>query len=49
MVQVEALSNPVCLEGVPSPDGQQEGEHRVVHHVQGEHYQRQVLIKSLSK
>ena len=27
MVQIEALSTPECQEAVPSPGGQQEGEH----------------------
>ena len=39
MVQREALSTPECQEGVPSQGGQQREEHRVVHHVQVEHYQ----------
>ena len=29
-----------------NPGGQQEGEHRVVHHIQGEHYQRKELTLS---
>ena len=35
----KAPSIPECQGGVPSPGGQGEEEHRVVHHVQGEHYQ----------
>ena len=35
MVQIEALSTPECQEGVPSPGGQHEEGHRVVHHVAG--------------
>ena len=39
MVQVEASSTPECQEGVPSQGGHQREEHRVVHHVQEEHYE----------
>ena len=38
MVQIDAPSTPECQEGVPSPGGQREEEHRV-HHVQGEYHQ----------
>ena len=38
MVQVEAAGTPECQEGVPSQGGQRREEHRVVHHVQVEHY-----------
>ena len=40
MVQIESLSTPECQEGVPSPGGQQEEEHRLVLHVQLEYYQK---------
>ena len=40
MVHIEAPSTLECWEGVPSPGGQQEEEHRVVLHVQVEHYQK---------
>ena len=36
MVQIEAPSIPERQEVVPSPGGQQDEEHGVVHHVQGE-------------
>ena len=36
-------SNTESQECVLSPGGQQEGERRVVHHVQGEQYQRLIL------
>ena len=39
MVQVEASSTPECQAGVPSQGGHQKEEHRVVHHVQEEHYE----------
>ena len=39
MVQIQALSTTECQEGVPSQGGQQREEHRVVHHVQVEHYE----------
>ena len=39
MVQIEAPSTPECQEGVPSQGGHQREEHRVVHHVQEEHYE----------
>ena len=39
MVQVEASSTPECQESVPSQGGHQQEEHRVVHHVQEEHYE----------
>ena len=42
MVQIKTLSTPECHEGVPSPGRQHEGEHGVVHHVQGEHYHRSI-------
>ena len=41
MVQIEAPSTSECWEGVHSPGGQQrEEEHRVVLHVQVEHFQK---------
>ena len=40
MVQIEAPSTPECQEGVPSPGGQRREEHRSVHHVQVEYYQK---------
>ena len=39
MVQIEAPRTPECQEGIPSQGGQRREEHRVVHHVQEEHYQ----------
>ena len=39
MVQIVALSTPECQEGVLSQGGQLREGHRVVHHVQEEHYQ----------
>ena len=39
MVQIEILNTPECQEGVPSQGGQKKEEHRVVRHVQVEHYQ----------
>ena len=41
MVQIEALSTPEFQEGFPSQGGQGREEHKVVHHDQVEHYQRQ--------
>ena len=38
MVQLEAPSTSEYWEGVPSPGGQQEEEHKVVVQVQVEHY-----------
>ena len=38
MVQIEALTIPECQAGVPSPGGQQEGEHRgsqLCHYIAG--------------
>ena len=41
MVQIEATSNSEkCWEGVPSPGGQPEKEHRVALLVQVEHYHK---------
>ena len=39
MVQIEAQSTPEFQENVPSQGWQQREEHRVVHHVQVEHYE----------
>ena len=39
MIQIEAPSTPGCQDGVPSQGGQEREEHRVVQHVQVEHYQ----------
>ena len=44
MVQIEAPSTPDCQEGVQSPGGQQDEEHRVVYHVQGKQYQRHFVV-----
>ena len=38
MVQIEALSTPECQDSIQSQAGQRREEHRVVHHVQEEHY-----------
>ena len=38
MVQIEGPNTPECWEGVPSPGGQQEEGHGLVHHGQGEHH-----------
>ena len=43
MVQIEAASTPEFQEGVPSQEGQHREEHRVVQHVQVEHYQGHFL------
>ena len=40
MEQIPALSTPESQEGVPKPGGQRKDKHRVVHHVQVEHYQK---------
>ena len=42
MIQIGALSDPECQEVVPSQGGQQRKDHRVVHHVQVEHYEGQI-------
>ena len=34
MAQIETPSSPECQESVPSPGGQREEEHGIVHHVQ---------------
>ena len=39
MVQIEAPLTLECQDGVPSQGGPGREEHRVVHHVQVEHYQ----------
>ena len=43
MVQIEAPRTPECQKGIPSQGGQCREEHRVVHHVQEEHYQNDQL------
>ena len=44
MVQVEGQSTTECQEVVLSQGGQHREEHRVVNHVQVEHYQGQFYI-----
>ena len=42
------LNDPLYWLNTKNPGGQQEGEHGVVHHVQGEQYQRKVLSSHVS-
>ena len=43
MVQMEAPSTPECHDCVQSQIGQKKEKHRVVHHVQEEHYEDGML------